>query len=252
MNPMTNSRWTHRWLIVCVFATAMAWVESAVVFYLRTMIHRINPYQPNPLPVIGELGPVELLRELATLIMLLAVGLLAGRTWRARIAYSAVAFGVWDIFYYIFLKCMCHWPDSLMDWDILFLLPLPWWGPVAAPLLIAGLMIMWGTLTVAFDGARRFGRVEASAWAIACSGMAVVLWVFMADSLRVRRGGVEAIRAVLPEEFNWIVFWFGFACMTGPVLVMLRQLAPEPRLRGAMQTKRGAMTSIPEARYDQK
>jgi len=84
----------HRWLMVVVYAIAMAWVESAVVYYLRTHIARVEPYQANPLPVIGGFGPVELVRELATLIMLFTVGLLAGRTWRARFGYTVVAFGV--------------------------------------------------------------------------------------------------------------------------------------------------------------
>ena len=65
-----------RWWTVIVFAIAMAWVESAVVFYLRTMIGRIEPYQPAPLPVIGGFALVELPRESATLVMLFAVGLL--------------------------------------------------------------------------------------------------------------------------------------------------------------------------------
>src|ERR1017187_3423350 len=93
---MKNGR---RWAVVVVFAMAMAWVESAVVFYLRTMIDRIDPYQPNPLPVIGSLGRAELVREAATLVMLVAVGMLAGRNWRSRLGYAAVAFGVWDICY---------------------------------------------------------------------------------------------------------------------------------------------------------
>ncbi len=84
----------------------MAWLESAVVYYLRTYIHRLEPYQPNPLPVVGGFGPVEGIREAATMIMLLTVGMLAGKNWRARIGYSAIAFGVWDIFYYVFLKAI--------------------------------------------------------------------------------------------------------------------------------------------------
>ena len=88
---------TRRWLTVIFFALAMAWVESAVVFDLRTFIDRIEPYQPNPLPLIGKLGPVELVRELATLIMLFTVGMLAGTTRRARFGYMLIAFGVWDI-----------------------------------------------------------------------------------------------------------------------------------------------------------
>ena len=130
-----------RWLTVVGFALAMAWVESAVVFYLRTLVNRLEPYQPSPLPMSTGLAFAELVREAATLVMLFTVGLLAGTAWRARMGYSAVAFGVWDIFYYVFLKAMCGWPHSLLDWDVLFLLPLPWWGPVLAPVLIAALMI---------------------------------------------------------------------------------------------------------------
>ena len=81
---LKKSHW-RCWLTVVAYAIAMAWVESAVVFYLRTMINRIDPYQPNPLPNIGGFAAVELMRELATLVMLLTVGMLAGRTWRTRI-----------------------------------------------------------------------------------------------------------------------------------------------------------------------
>ena len=75
------------------------------------------------------------MREAATLVMLLAVGMLAGADVAPRLGYTAIAFGVWDIFYYVFLRVIGGWPRSLFDWDILFLLPLPWWGPVLAPVL---------------------------------------------------------------------------------------------------------------------
>jgi hypothetical protein len=131
------------WSVVVVYAIAMAWVEAAVVYYLRTMVDRIEPHQSNPLPIAGNLGNAELIREAATLVMLLAVGTLAGRSWRARLGYTAIAFGFWDLFYYVFLKLLCGWPHGVLDWDVLFLLPLPWWGPVLAPALISLLMIVW-------------------------------------------------------------------------------------------------------------
>ena len=100
--------------MVVIYAIAMAWVESAVVFYLRSMINRIEPHQPDPFPIIGGFGWVELLREFSTIVMLFTVGVLAGRTWRARLGYFAIGFGVWDIFYYVFLKIICSWPHSLL------------------------------------------------------------------------------------------------------------------------------------------
>lgn len=218
----------RRWLTVVVFAITMAWVESAVVYYLRTMIHRIEPYQPNPLPLVGGIEPVELVREAATMVMLLTVGMLAGEKWRARLGYSAIAFGVWDIFYYVFLKAICGWPHSLANWDILFLLPLPWWGPVWAPMAIAVLMILWGTLATQFEAGtvRRLRRL----WLLNFSGVALALYVFMADCLRVRHGGVDAIRMVLPQRFQTLLFCAALGMMSAPVLHLGRELF-WPRLK---------------------
>jgi hypothetical protein len=212
-----KSDW-NRWWMVVIYATAMAWVESAVVFYLRTMIDRIEPHQPNPFPAIGGFGFVELRRELATLIMLLAVGMLAGRTWRGRIGYAAIAFGVWDIFYYVFLKIICDWPHTFLDWDILFLLPLPWWGPVLAPVLIALLMIAWGTLATQFEQTRASWPSNLAVWGIASIGMAMALLVFMTDTLRAAGQGINAIAHVLPERFHWPWFLIGLILMATPVI----------------------------------
>jgi hypothetical protein len=223
--PVRKSEW-GRWLVVIIFATAMAWVESAVVYYLRTHIDRIVPYQPNPLPIIGGFGPVEFMREFATLIMLFTVGMLAGRTWRARWGYTFIAFGVWDIFYYVFLKVMCDWPSSLFDWDILFLIPLPWWGPVLAPVMISLLMIFWGTLASQIEKPQSSVVATAGAWALNIIGGTLVLLIFMADTMRASAGGVDAIRNVLSAKFNWPMFCVAFALMAAPVILQVKQLWP--------------------------
>jgi len=224
VKPKQNA-W-RRWLIVAVFAAAMAWVESAVVFYLRTMINRIEPYQPHPLPLIGGLGLAELVREAATLIMLLMVGILAGRTWRSRLGYFAIAFGVWDIFYYIFLKLLCGWPHSVLDWDILFLLPLPWWGPVLAPMSIALLMILWGTVVNSTPTQGTTCSAERKAWVVNIFGVALALYVFMNDAIGVIGNGANAVRNVLPTRFNWPLFALALTLLAAPIvekLVLLRR-----------------------------
>lgn len=206
-----------QWTIVALFALAMAWMESATVYYLRTLVGRIEPYQNNPLPIATGLGEAELVRELATLVMLLAVGWLAGATWRSRLGYTGIAFGIWDIFYYVFLKVMTGWPGSLGDWDILFLIPLPWWGPVWAPTSIALLMILWGTFVTQFErSAPSFGSNWKSL-VVGGAGVVLALFVFMADALRIADQGVEALRAMLPVRFNWPLFSVALALMAVPV-----------------------------------
>ena len=214
----TNRISLFRWWLVALYAAAMAWVEAAVVFYLRSMIGRIEPHQPDPLPVIGGFASVELPRELATLVMLLAVGALTGRTWRARLGYTAIAFGVWDIFYYVFLKIMCGWPHSLLDWDILFLLPLPWWGPVLAPVLISLLMILWGTFASQFERAPQATLSNWRVWVLSFIGVALALYVFMANAIAVFPGGLDAVRMVLPERFNWPLFCLALMLLSAPVI----------------------------------
>ena len=86
-----------------------------------------------------------------------------GATGARGCAYSLIAFGVWDIFYYVFLAVIAGWPQSLLDWDVLFLIPLPWWGPVIAPVIIAALMVVGGTLVTQF-GEARFWPLALVAW----------------------------------------------------------------------------------------
>ena len=203
-----------RWAIVVAFAMAMAWVEAASVYYIRALVGRIEPYQVNPLPINDALGTVELWREAATLVMLATLGMLAGSTWRKRVGYAALAFGAWDIFYYVFLRIMSGWPRTLLDWDILFLLPLPWWGPVLAPVSIAVLMIAWGTLaTQSRDEAADARWALALAW----TGILLALSVFMIDAWRALPHGRDAVLQVLPVDFNWPLFGAALVLMAAPL-----------------------------------
>jgi hypothetical protein len=221
---MNQVREAKGWAVVFVFAMAMAWVEAATVFYLRTLVGRIEPYQPNPLPVQGRLGAIEPLREAATLVMLAGVGWLAGKNWRTRLGYGAMAFGVWDIWYYIFLKQITGWPSSWWDWDILFLIPLPWWGPVIAPVCISLLLILGGTIVSQFDGPDRPIWPGGLTLSLNLAGASLSLFVFMADALVAVKKGPEAVRTVLPTQFNWPLFTLALLLMSAPVFDMARRL----------------------------
>ena len=206
-----------RGLAVAIYATAMAWMEAAVVFYLRTHVDRIIPYQTNPLPNFEELGIAELIREFSTLVMIFAVGFLAGKSWRGRFGYMGIAFGIWDIGYYFFLRIMSGWPASIFDWDILFLLPLPWWGPVWAPVGIALMMILWGACAVGLQSAQHRAGFEWASMATGSVGILIALYVFMADAIRIASEGEEALRRMLPEHFNTPLFAVALALIAVPV-----------------------------------
>ncbi len=220
-----------RWLIVVILAIAMAWLESATVVYLRLLVGRIDPYQADPLPASVGLGKTELIRETATLIMLLAIGLLAGRTWRSRLAYALIAFGMWDLFYYVFLAIITAWPRSLLDWDVLFLIPLPWWGPVLAPMLIALLMIVGGTVVVRADRPDRPIWPSWKSWILNLSGVGLALILFMLPALQSLTNGAKSVRQALPSEFYWLPFSLALLLMAAPIIEVGGKIHRQSRQR---------------------
>ena len=130
-----------RLLVLAVFAVAMAFVESAVVVYLRGLFYPEGFYGTLAVFPVFYYG-TEVFREAATVIMLASVAVLAARRgWWERAAYFLFCFGVWDIFYYVWLYVLLGWPPSLLTTDVLFLIPVPWVAPVIAPVVASVVMI---------------------------------------------------------------------------------------------------------------
>lgn len=168
-----------------LFAVAMGLLECAVVVYLRELSF------PNgfsfPLKPIGHnLAAVELWREVATIFMLVAVGWMAGHNKNTRFAWFIYAFAIWDIFYYVFLKVFLDWPSSLATWDVLFLLPVIWVGPVWAPVLLSFLMIVFAVIINRINQFtnRPIGRTN---WALLISGSVVCIVSFCIDFIQFSR-----------------------------------------------------------------
>ena len=134
--------------VIVILSIAFAYIESAVVVYLRAIFYPEGfnfPIVFGESPLWKKLIFTETGREAATIVLIFAVAWLSGKNAQRRFAFFLIVFAVWDIFYYVWLKILINWPGSIMDWDILFLIPLPWASPVLAPLLIAGLMLLSGT-----------------------------------------------------------------------------------------------------------
>jgi hypothetical protein len=200
-------------MLVAAFAIAMANVEAAVVVYLRE-VYGIDDLVRDLPREFDRLTAVELSREAATLVMLLTVGLVAGRRLQDGVGYFVFAFGVWDIAYYGWLFVFKGWPSSLLEWDILFLLPLPWWGPVLAPMMIAGMMCVGGAAAVVQVDRGIEWRMTWTNAGIAAAGIAVCLYAFMADAISAIPEGRAAVEAVRPTDFQWGLFLVGFAVMS--------------------------------------
>jgi hypothetical protein len=132
-----------RFAVVVAWAVAFAFVEAMVVFYIRRLfalqyhVRFAGSYSQAGFHFPPAYLGYERAREAATMVMLLAIAFLAGRTWPQRLACYLAAFGVWDIFYYVWLYVLLRWPASPGTRDLLFLLPAEWWGPVWQPVLVS-------------------------------------------------------------------------------------------------------------------
>lgn len=214
-----------RW--VAVFAAGMAYVEAAAVVYLRRvlgvtdLIRDVAPFDPL-------IARVELGRELATLIMIVALGWAIGRSAQARWGFAFFTFGLWDLFYYVWLKVLLGWPHSLLEPDILFLIPLPWWGPVLTPILIALLAVVGGALAVRQDDRGIRLRPGPAHWAAFLAGSLAALYAFMADAIAALPASAEELGRLKPTAFPWAVYGVGFAMMAWSVLSCVRGVRARP------------------------
>ncbi len=202
---------------VGLFAIAMAYVESTVVVYIRR-IYGINDLLLDIPPFDPVIVPIEVGRELATLVMLMAVGWAIGKTLQSRISFTFFTFGIWDIFYYIWLRLIIGWPNSLFSPDILFLIPLPWWGPVIAPVLVACLMVVGGILAVISEDKGRKIRFSEFEWTTLIVGVLIMLYSFMEDALSIMPADIETLTQLRPTTFNWPIYLVGLICAGYAVL----------------------------------
>jgi hypothetical protein len=198
---------------VVVFAIAMAYVEAACVVYLREA-YGIEDLLRDAPRALDRFAAIELGREFSTVIMLGAVGFVAGSRLQDRLGYFVLAFGAWDIAYYGWLALFLGWPNSPLDWDILFLIPLPWWGPVIAPASIALMMCIGGIGAVLQAERGQPWRMTRANVGIAAVGVAICLYTFMADAIAAVPDGVTAVQEVRPSDFQWALFALGFAVMS--------------------------------------
>ena len=189
-----------------LYAVAMAYLEAAVVVYLQRAL-KIEPSTLFPLrdkSSLGGFGTIELGREIATLVMLVTVGWLAGRNRLERLAWTSVAFGIWDLGYYAFLWVFIGWPTNLGTFDLLFLLPVPWVAPVLAPMIVSIALVFFGLMT-----AWRLRRTQELHLKLRHFGALVGGGLVVISSFTYNAG--QILDGAIPRSFAWPIFVAGMA-----------------------------------------
>ncbi len=193
-----------RSILLAAFAVAMAFVEAAVVVYLRAVLGAGPLFPMKDLPPL--LLSIEIGREAATLVMLAVVAALAVRGAARRIGAFLLLFSVWDVFYYVWLRVATGWPSGVEEWDILFLVPLPWVGPVWSVLVICAGMAVFAVLFLRMPQEARFSP-GLWGWLCGLAGTAAVAANYILEWQKIAYG-----RAV-PSDFSLGPYVAGLALL---------------------------------------
>lgn len=213
----------NRLLALTIFSIAMGFLETAVVVYLRELFY--SGGFSFPLNTIDNqvIAITELLREAATLIMLVGIGYMFGRNFITRFAGFLYSFAIWDIFYYVFLKMLLNWPESIFTWDVLFLIPVTWVGPVIAPVIVSLTMILYAFVFIQLDKKNENLKLKLKDWIFMLAAAFIILVSFTIDNMTylININGFEnvlnltqdqlftAMKNYIPIKFNWWIFGIG-------------------------------------------
>ena len=229
-----SNQWRRMAMGLLLFGISFGYVEAAVVVYLRTIYEPIR-LREHPRQAAADLFPLmtleqlrtrapetvrlvsaELVREAATLLMLSGVALVAAGSGKLWLPAFAVAFGTWDLFYYLFLKLLIGWPASLLTWDVLFLIPVPWAAPVLAPAIVSVSIIITGLIAL-----RHSVPMDRFHWIALAMGGSLILLSFLWDFANITAGGV-------PDRFAWTVFGTGELLGLSAFLHAVRRSSGKP------------------------
>ena len=196
------------WLVV--WGVAFGYLEAAAVVYLRKIYYPEGFSFPAVL-IQADIAVVEMIRELVTLILMWAVAALSYRSLQCKFAAYMMLFGIWDISYYVFLKASLDWPESPAAWDILFLIPLPWVGPVWAPVVVSLGLVYAGVVILSRNEQGRPMNLGRAFLLIEIAAGTIIVISFLIP-------GQAVVHQTVPTHFPWYLFWFGYLTGLGAFL----------------------------------
>jgi len=217
-------------LWLTAYALAMAYFEAAMVVALRAIHYPGNPLAVFPLQVLaGADLIIELGREIATLMMILGVALLAERSATRIFAAFVYVFGLWDMFYYVWLKVLIGWPVHWTEWDVLFLIPWPWIAPWMTAAAIALLLAIWSAWVLASPLAY---RMRPGAMSLFSLGALLCVTAFLQPAFRPLLAGPDDLRGFVPRDFWWPAYAGGYALMAIGLEQTRRRISTGTSTRG--------------------
>lgn len=230
-------------LYLTIFSIAMGYMESSVVVYLRE-IYYPEGFKFPLIPIASDIVITEFWREAATIVMLIGAGVMAGKNAAQRFAFFIYSFAIWDIFYYVFLKILLNWPESLFTWDILFLIPVPWVGPVIAPCIVSLTMVLLTLIIVYHQEKDKHVHISFINWMFLILGSVTVICSFIWDyfiylsengtnkaiwTLSSNSNLFEEVSNYVPQSFNWWLFGLGEGFILIAIFLILKKLKNNPK-----------------------
>ena len=228
---------TRNFLLVTLFGIAMANFESSVVIYLREIMYPDGFEYPLKL-MDYDTAEVEFIREAASIIMIITVAMIASKSRITRFALFLYIFAIWDIFYYVFLKLLISWPESIFVWDILFLLPVIWVGPVLAPIINSLTMVALAMAILYAQKNEVHNILHVKEWSLLIGGALIVIAAYTEDFVnflleKLPPGEVlskyysEEIVALsssyIPDNFCWWLYGIGVALHITAILLVFKK-----------------------------
>lgn len=224
-----------KFTIIGILSIAMGFLEAIVVVYLRKIYYPDGFYFPLKI-LTPEMVLIEWLREIATIVMLYAVGILSGKNRTEKILYFLYAFGIWDIIYYVGLKLLLNWPESFLTWDILFLIPVAWVGPVLAPVICSLTMIFMAVSIITLNEKGYGIKFNFINWLLIIIGALLIFISFIWDYSKIiiennflrdffnllnNEQFIKISSNYIPTHFNWFIFIVGEAIILFTIINLI-------------------------------
>jgi len=212
MNSPDSRSIKTRLISVAIFAVAMGILEAICVVYIRKIIFPPDGNIAN-IAITDFNFTIEAIREAMTIIMLGTMSILAAYNFRTRLAMFFLAFGIWDILYYIGLSIFLNWPTSIMNWDTLFLIPIAWYSPVIVPVIISLYFIGGGIFIILHEG--NGIKLKFNFIVILLQFLAFVVWFysFIKDSAMISETGYAN------AEYSWLFLVLGLLLGVGSLSI---------------------------------